>query len=235
MKAALLVMAVALSAGFTQPVSCEVLQGVEPLSSLGEIKRSFPNALFQRSRAAWVKEDQAFFSMTGQGFPGKLYLAFDDPRPYWQGLLKDMPPDPPSLPPSAAEINNEFRQQLREKANRAEDEALQISWVRWVPPAPIPMERVRAKFGDPSKCDFDETDFTPECKWESRALSAQMSDDRKAVEFFTTHFTKSERRSAYKRKGLEIPSWLLKEEDSAPKKPAASGPGSPNRKVKPLL
>ena len=218
-----------------QPASAEILQGVEPLSSLGEIKARFPNGRFERVRAAWVKDDQAFFSMIGEGFPGKLMLVFDDSRPFWRGVLNDLPPAAPDLPASLADASNDTRNHIRELAFKPEDDALVINWVRWVPAAPIPMERVRAKFGDPSKCDFDAADFSLVCTWESRALLAQMSDDRKSVEFFTTGFTKTELRSAYKSRGREIPAWLSKEEDSAPKKPAASAPGTPNRKVKPLL
>lgn len=237
MKVALVLAVSSLCWTLVQSAAAEVLHGVEPLSSLGDIKKSFPNGKFERVPAAWVKEDQAFFSMTGKGFPGKLYLAFDDSRIHWRGVLSDFPPDPPDdpeLPASFAEASNNVRQRIRELAYKAEDDALMINWVRWVPDVPIPIERVRAKFGDPSKCDFDAADFTPVCTWESRVLRAQMSDDRKSVEFFTAGFTKAEYRAAYKSRGREIPEGL-KEEQPAPRKPAISAPNGSTPKAKPLL
>lgn len=234
MKIALVLAVSSLCWTLVQPATAEVLHEVGPLSSLGDIKKSFPNGRFERVPAAWVKEDQAFFAMTGQGFPGKLFLAFDDSRHYWRGVLSDFPPDDPELPASFTEASNTVRQRIREQAYKAEDDALIINWVRWAPVAPIPIERVRAKFGDPSKCDFDADDFTPVCTWESRALSAQMSDDRKSVRFFTAGFTKAELRAAYKSRGLAIPEGL-KEEQSAPRKPAISAPNGSSPKAKPLL
>lgn len=62
----------------------EILQGIEPLDTLGDIRKKFPNAQLQPIKAAWVKEDQAFYSLEGVGLPGKIRLAFDDSRPSWR-------------------------------------------------------------------------------------------------------------------------------------------------------
>lgn len=234
MKSLLVALIGALCVTAAQSVSGEVLQGVEPLSTLGKIKTEFPNGRFERVRAAWVKESEAFYSMTGDGFPGKLYLAFDDERPRWRRELAETPPEPPEAPSADVEFTAELRRWLQGVIDQSDDEALTISWVRWVPPTPIPMERVKAKYGEPSKCDFDPSNFTPFCKWESRALMAMTSDDRKRVVFFTAQFTKSELRSAYKRKGAYMPSWL-KDDAPEPKRPGTGDSGGLGRKLKPLL
>lgn len=233
MKSLRIVMIGALCAFFAQLASAEVLQGVEPLSSLGKIKNDFPNGRFERVRAAWVKEAEAFYSMKGDGFPGMLYLAFDDLRPYWRQVVKDTPGELPDASASEVESNAQFRQWAQGLANQSDDDALTISWVRWVPSTPIPMERVKGKYGEPTKCDFDPADFSPFCSWEARSLNAQTTDDRKSVVFFTAGFTKSELRSAYKRKGLFMPEWLKEDVSSPPAKASPKAEVESKRKIKP--
>lgn len=67
--------------------SAEILQNIEPLDSLGDIKLKYPNAVLTRVKAAWVTEDQDFFKLTGQGFPGELFIAFNDSRPGFRKLV----------------------------------------------------------------------------------------------------------------------------------------------------
>jgi hypothetical protein len=233
MKSLRMAMIGALCATFAHLASSEVLQGVLPLSSFGKIKKDFPNGRFERVKAAWVKEDEAFYSMTGDGFPGRLYLAFDDSRPYWRQFVKDAPPESPEASASEVESNAQFRQWAQGLANQPDDDALTISWVRWVPSTPIPMERVKGKYGEPTKCDFDPADFSPFCSWEARSLSAQTTDDRKSVVFFTARFTRGELRAAYKAKGSYVPDWLKEDVPSSPAKVPPKADGVSTRKIKP--
>lgn len=217
---------------FMQVTSAEVLHGVQPLSTFGKIKADFPNGRFQRVKAAWVKEHEAFYSMTGDGFPGMLYLLLDDSRPFWRDYAKSLPPDSPDDAASDGSDKVFGRKWAEGQANESDDAALTIRWVRWVPAAPIPMERVKAKYGEPTRCDFDPADFSPFCSWESRSLSAQTTDDRKSVVFFTAGFTRNELRAAYKLKGSYMPEWL---KDDAPTAatPPAKPVSNPARKLKP--
>lgn len=209
--------------------SAEVLHGVEPLSTLGKIKKDFPNAKFERVNAAWVKESEAFFSMTGSGFPGKLYLAFNDFRTIWAHWLNSRPSDSSqSSSASEAEEDADTRAYAIAQVRQSDDDALTINWVRWVPASPIPMSRVKAKYGEPTKCDFEPEDFTPYCSWDSRSLRAQTTDDRKSVLFFTANFTRAELRSAYRARGYQMPEWL-KDDAPAPAKQVSPSP----RKIKP--
>jgi hypothetical protein len=199
----------ALGLAFSTCATAEVLHGIEPLSTLGQIKKSFPNARFKRVQAAWVKESESFYSMDGEGFPGELFLLFDDERPMWRAIAKNQPPDPPEGAASSGDsLFVNLRQLAEARTRETDDDALTINWVRWAPSGPIPMERVKAKYGEPSKCDFSSSDFSPFCSWESRALSAQTTVDRKAVLFLTASYTKGELRAAYKERGQLMPDWL---------------------------
>lgn len=190
----------------SRTVTAEVLHGVTPLSILAEVKEQYPNAKFTRESAAWVQEWQAFYSMTGSGFPGKLYLTFNDSRPYWRGEYERLSAESSTATDSFTSIKTKVAGQL---AQRTEDQALEIQWVRWIPDQPIPMTRVKGKYGPPEKCGFSDDDFTPYCSWPSRALSAMTSDDHKFVIFLTAGFTDAEKRAAYKKRGLTPPPDLI--------------------------
>lgn len=214
----LCVVAAFLALCLTRGVDAEILHGVQPLSEFGEIKESFPNGRFQRVKAAWVKEEEAFYSMTGDGFPGTLYLLFDDERPFWREYLESLSADAPEDTASEVSEKTFTRNLVKEKATQSEERALTIRWVRWVPAAPIPMERVKAKYGEPSKCDFDPADFAPFCSWDSRLLSVQTTENRRFALFLTASFTKGELRAAYRAKGRAIPPWLKDDAPAAPVK-----------------
>jgi hypothetical protein len=67
----------------------EILQGITPLDTLGDVKRKYPNAAIARVKAAWVTESEAFYSLSGPGFPGTLYIAFSDSRPFFKQMSAD--------------------------------------------------------------------------------------------------------------------------------------------------
>lgn len=188
------------------PAQAEILHDIEPLSSLGDIKRQYPNATFTKETVAWVQEWQAFYSMTGSGFPGKLYLTFRDSRPHWRSEYQ-------RLTAQQTEGTNQARSAYAvmagQLASRGDDQALEIDWVRWIPDNPIPMARVQGRYGPPAKCGFSDSDFTPYCSWPLRALSAVTSDDHKFVSFITAGFTNAEMRAAYKARGLTVPEKYL--------------------------
>lgn len=184
------------------PACAEVLHDIRPLSTLADIKKQYPNATFKKETVAWVKEWQAFYSMKGSGFPGELYLIFYDHRPQWREEYRRLLADPTA---SQEEKKKPYIEMTRQVAEGGDDISLTIDWVRWIPADPIPMTRVKAKYGQPTRCDFTPDDFRPYCSWPSRELITMTTEDHKHVLFFTAHFTAAEMREAYKAKGWPVP------------------------------
>jgi hypothetical protein len=211
---ALRVAAVAMALAISQLAAAEELHGVQATDKLGEIRAKFPNAVFTRVKAAWVTSEEDFFSMTGKGFPGTLYLAFTDSRPKARKRLSEEP--------ETAEDDKSkqtMRALLQKWANESDDDALMVKWIRWVPPEPIPMQRYKAKYGEPTTCDFGISDMQPYCEWKSNALVASLSDDQKYVLRVESDFTKAELRAAWLRKAGFVPDHLKEEtEDRLPEK-----------------
>jgi hypothetical protein len=172
----------------------EILHGVVPYDSLGEIKKKFPNGKFVRVPAAWVAEGQDFWSMTGSGFSGILYFAFTDYRPLNRKAARDQ------CNPVQMQLAENVCQMIQKIAGQSDEDGLIVSWVRWVPPSPLPMDRYRLKYGEPTKFGLDENTMEPNATWEKAALTAQISDDKKSVFFVTTSFTKQELSVEMKRK-----------------------------------
>lgn len=203
----------------------EVLHNIEPLDTLGDIKKKYPNATLTRVKAAWVTEDQDFFSLEGPGFPGSLKIAFWDNRPEFrrdaEAARLNRPADKPDSESAMERVSNYL-------ADRPDDDALHVNWVRWVPTAPIPMSRYRAKYGEPSKCEFSEDTMEPYCLWGARALTVRLTDDQKQVLMIEAGFTSAERRAAYVKRGVEIPDGLKEAPKSSPRAtpPVASPPST---------
>ncbi len=203
--------------------AAEILHDVFPYDDLKSIKQRYPNAQFSRINAAWVTPDQAFFKMTGQGFSGELFLAFNDFRPMYKKYVAEK---------CTFDSTEESCQPQRTLAKEADDDALTINWVRWVPPLGLPLERYRSKYGEPSKLDFNKDTMEPNAYWSAAALLAILSDDRKSVLYVETTFTRAEMRQAYLRRYGFVPDSLKDELPSSPlrDKPKVQG-GQPLKKV----
>lgn len=169
-------------------VSAEILHNMQPLDTLGDIRKKYPNATISRVKAAWVTEGQDFFQLKGVGFPGELMLAFSDNRPFFRKELETTQ----LAAQSGRPVSDALLDIQKSAANATDDNALKISWVRWAPYDPLPLERFKAKYGAPTKCDFLDTDMTPYCQWAARGLSVRLSDDRKDVLFVEAQFTVNE-------------------------------------------
>jgi hypothetical protein len=184
----------------------EILHGVLPLTSLGEVRKQYPNANFTNVKAAWVTEAEAFYEMKGDGFPGKLMLAFTDSRPLFRVFAKaECEPEPKP----SCDLYKAF-------AGEADIDALNVNWVRWIPPAPIPISRYKSRYGEPSKIDYGLADMRPYAEWTSFGLIAHLSDDKQQVIFVDTTFTKAEKRRAYQLKGWILPDFLKEETSPSP-------------------
>lgn len=209
--------------------SAEILQNIEPLDTLGDIKLKYPNAALTRVKAAWVTEDQDFFKLTGQGFPGELFIAFSDGRPNLRKLAKVTKKRMEEQGPDASSLVLDMQEKF---ANESDDDALNVQWVRWAPPSPIPLERYKSKYGEPSKCDFTNDTMQPYCEWSTRGILVKLSDDRKLVFFVEASFTIAEQRAAYQKRGWDVPLELKEEVPS--KKPTANVDGKKGSAAKSL-
>jgi hypothetical protein len=194
------------------PVFSEVIHDVRPFDKLGEIKERYPNAFFVKVNAAWVTADQAFFKMTGQGFPGTLYIALSDSRPSNKRYLSEN-----CNPPAAA--NERTCEMQRTWAFEPDNEALSTKWVRWVPENPIPLQRYISKYGEPTKIDFENDTLVPFAYWEKNELTASLTDDKKMVTMVSSSFTRAEQREAWQRRAGFIPDYLKDQEAQPPEKP----------------
>lgn len=185
------------------PATAEILFGIEPLSTLGDVKKRYPGATFTRIKAAWVQDDQVFLEMTGTGFPGKLRIAFTDFRVAFKREAERR---------EAVGDAADFHRQM---AAASEDDGLEVEWLRWAPEKPMPLERFKTKYGEP-KCGYDSDSMQPFCEWTSRDVRAHVSDDMKLVGHITVGFTRAEMRTAYKRRHGYVPDWLA--EPAPPKR-----------------
>jgi hypothetical protein len=184
-------------------VSAEILHGVFPFDTLKVIKAKYPNARFERVNAAWVTENQAFFKMTGNGFPGTLFVAFGDARPSHK---KDFA-EKCMFPAQTVDAICTVKKRLSEETD---DDALSTSWVRWIPQAAIPLDRYKSKYGEPT-FEFAQDTMAPYASWKSVALLAGLSDDKKFVLAVETSFSRAELHAAWVREAGVVPNFLKDE------------------------
>jgi hypothetical protein len=97
---------------------------------------------------------------------------------------------------------------LKDLANKSDEEALSVSWVRWVPELTIPVQRLITQYGSPEKKGFSEDDYTPYKEWTKKGITAFLTDDEKSVTRIDFLFTMEDQIAAYKAKNLPIPTWL---------------------------
>lgn len=186
----------------TMATQAEVLMGINYHATLGDIKRLYPNATYEKLKPAWLTEEDAFIKISGVGLGGTLRVAFTDLRPAAKRLL-------------AKEKDSSAYKKI---AAQKDDDALTVEWVRLTYTAPVTLDTFKKRYGSPGKCEHDES-FAFECEWPNRALTASMSADGKIVGSVATGFTLSEKQMGYTLKGEKFPPWLsparnnLSEED----------------------
>jgi hypothetical protein len=167
--------------------NAENLMGIRYMDTLAQVKARYPNANFTALKPAWLQPTAAFIEVSGMGMNGSLRIAFSDPRPLFRQMVADNAADPTFDPQGA----------YKRLMVQADDDALAVEWVRWVPSGPIPIERYTLRYGSPA-CKFDDT-MQPVCEWPAVQIEAQMSDNHKLVYFVTSSFTKAEKAEAWKR------------------------------------
>jgi len=167
--------------------SAEIYRGIGSMSTLGDVKKLFPGATFNKIHPAWANEYDAMYSVTGKGIQGTIVIKFDDNRPSYKKMMEQA-------------TDNKMGEFWRGLAEDSEDNSLSVSWVRWVPDAPFLVDRLITKYGKPEISDFSSQDFKPFKEWKSRGISADLTDDGKKVVNIDFTFTEKERKDAWKAK-----------------------------------
>jgi hypothetical protein len=181
--------------GFSTYGYAETYKDIGPLDTLGDLKAKFPKANFIKQNPAWAQNTDIMYLIAGEGMSGKIIVKLYDGRPLYREMLQKNPDGD----------NTEF---LRKLMDESDDEAISVEWVRWVPDYSIPVARFISKYGKPDKSGFADEDLQPYRLWETKGLTAYLTDDEKNVVRVDFHFTKNEQRAAYLRKYKFIPPWL---------------------------
>lgn len=189
----------------------EIYGGIEPLSTLGDVKEILPNAKFERSYPAWATTSDAFYQVTGEGLQGKILINFHDYRPFFKerAMLGEN---------QSSQETSDF---LNGMANQSDEEALEVEWLRWIPAEPLPIQRLISRYGNPTKSGYTEDGFNPYKYWPDKGVLATVTDDCKYFTMIDYSFTNSELRKAWIDKRGFVPDYL-NEVSSKPKpKPKA--------------
>ena len=155
----------------------EIYRDFTPFLSLSQIKKRYPNAIFDVVKAGWVQENQTFLKLHGTGLPGETYLAFSYDDSYFTKRILEIDKEVAATPDVDHTETLKSREHIQKVLDRSLDEKMTLDWVRWVPVAMIPFERLKSRYGEPEKCDFSLEDYTPFCEWSSKGVHAILSDD----------------------------------------------------------
>lgn len=160
-----------------------------PFQTVTDIRAKWPGATLTRVELAWVKDGEVSMKMRGQGLPGELLVLFNDWRPTFTKMIAQNEAD--GVDPNLTVIT------ARAEVRKGNDDSLTLEWFRWIPPAPIPMDRVIRMYGKPSVCKPSPADFSPICRWVAEGISITQSNDEKSAVLFDFQFSKSERRDGW--------------------------------------
>lgn len=188
--------------------NAEIYKDFKPGSTIADIKKNYPNANFETVKAAWVKDNESFLKLEGQGISGKIFLAFSysdkfllERKLYVEKKIEESPEsDNQELKKSIAIFDRMLSKTIEEK--------MHLDWVRWVPIETLPIERLKRRYGEPEKCDFNLDDYEPYCNWLSKGVFASLTGDKKNVITIDYFFTNEEIDFAL---GLDLPK-IAKEE-----------------------
>ncbi|MFZ4876784.1 hypothetical protein ACL9RI_17020 [Janthinobacterium sp. Mn2066] len=174
--------------------NAEVFQGIKHGYSLAKVKELFPKADIKTVPAAWVTKEDGFYKLSGQGFPGTLYIAFNDYRPTFRKFELEAREEESSN--TNASEKEPLSATWKKLADQTDDNALAVRWLRWVPESPIPLQRYISKYGKPEKSGFNDSDMQPYVSWTKRGIYANLSDNEKLVVNVEFEFTKQEKTEA---------------------------------------
>lgn len=173
--------------------SAEIYKDFLPSDTLAIIKTKYPNAKLEDTKAAWVRDNESFIKLTGVGIAGSIFLKLSTSDNILRQFIKDDQDEIEKNPTSDNSKFEDFIKHWNEMLNRPLDQRLSLDWLRWVPPDPIPFERLVSKYGNPEKFEFDPETFKPYSQWVSKGVIANLSDDKKYVYSIEYNFTDEDR------------------------------------------
>ena len=184
--------------------NAESYREIGPLDSLGDVKARLPSAEVEKLSPAWAQPTDSMYQFSGTGLPGVIIVAFYDARPNQKKILETID-------------NDSVKTLYKNLSSQSDDDALTVSWVRWIPDEAFPLQRLIAKYGPPEKSAFSNENFQPYRAWKKKGVAAYLTDDEKKVVRIDYSHTKAEQRAAYIKKYNFVPDWL-KENTPATKK-----------------
>lgn len=174
----------------------EIYRDFTPYLTLSQMKKNYPNATIEVVKAGWVQEKQTFLKLHGPGLPGATYLAFSYNDSFLENRVLELDQEIAATPDADHSKSLKYKENIQKIIDRPLEEKMVLDWVRWVPVARIPFERLKSRYGEPEKCDFSTEDYTPYCLWASKGVNAVLSDDKKEVFSIEYMFTEKEKNLA---------------------------------------
>ncbi len=172
----------------------EIYGNITPLDTFADVKAKLPGATYEQLHPAWAQEADILYSVSGHGLSGTIVIKFHDQRPFLRKKL--------------LENSGSSDKSALEKLVEGTDEAsLNVEWVRWIPVAPIPLQRLVSKYGKPDKSGFADDDLQPYRDWKT-GVTAYLSDDEKSVLRLDFSFNAKEIRDAYQSRYGFVPDFL---------------------------
>lgn len=175
-----------------QAAEAEIYQGIGPLDTMADLKMKYPHATFEQLHPAWAQEQDVMYSITGHGLSGLIIVKFVDHRPEYRRR-------------SLAATDEATITLLTHLMNLSDDDSLGVDWVRWIPAAIIPLQRLVAKVGPPEEKGFASDDLQPYRHWAKKGLVAYLSDDEKTVVRIDYEFTPTEYCATWHTKFPQVP------------------------------
>ena len=168
----------------------EIYLGIEPYSTLADLKQKFPNGMFRRHTPAWSNEEEAMYSVTGSGISGTIVTMFIDTN-----LLEW------KIQASKALIDGQIENLNKVLIPRSEstDDKFYILWVRWIPETPFSVKRLTSKYGKHETLSYSKIDYQPYIEWKKHGVLAYLSKNGKDVVRIDFDFTEKEKRELRKR------------------------------------
>ena len=200
----------------------DVYLGLSPGISPKDIKQRYPNAMLIDLKPAWLIPSESFKVMSGSGIVGSIFMKFSTADGIFERLrdkaIASIGSDP-TLDVSSEQKAIEYYSQI---LGAPLDERLGLDWVRWVPPQPVPLQRLISKYGNAEQCDYKVDTFEPYCSWSSRGVFAVLDDKKVSVLSLEFTFTAADRAG--------LPSKPLSKSQAQPKSRKEVSPASSNLK-----
>lgn len=177
-------------------ISCianaEIYKDFRPNITLKEIKEKYPNGNYENVNAAWVTEKDAFIKLTGTGLAGTILLAFSNGDSISKRIISNAKAKIETNPDGDNKILESTIDIQNKLISLPLDEKLTLNWLRWLPAEILPFDRLVNRYGNPEKCGYNDESFQPFCDWISRAIRANLSDDKKQVLSIEFSFTEDD-------------------------------------------